>query len=315
MLPKTFPTLFRAMVVSVVLLALCLPPCRAGDIKVIAAVMSSDQPRYREAHRAFVNSMAARGYTTANTQISLYFLSSDSLICSTNLHKINASHPRLIVAYGAQAAQIAMKEGEGRPVVAIDAYDAETPAPGTCGVSSRVPMIALLKTLQDIGPYRRIGVLIKSRDIGSLHQAEDIRKYASQLGMSVVEGNATAASLDSVLATLLDKADVIFATESNLFFRQFDRITARARSRRIPVLAAMPRAAERGALASLEINPQEQGHLGAEIATRILEGAHAEHLSLLTPRQIDLVINLRAARQLGIHIPKSVAGSATRIVQ
>jgi putative ABC transport system substrate-binding protein len=134
--------------------------------------------------------------------------------------------------------------------------------------------------------------------------------------MSVIEGSVTSTnSLDSALTSLLDKTDVIIATESGVVYRQFDRIIARTRSRRIPVIATMPRAAERGALVSLEINPQEQGHLAAEIATRILEGARAEHLSLLNPRQIDLVINVRAAREMGISIPQSVIVGATRVVK
>ncbi len=316
MLPKAFPALLRVMTASAVLWALCLSPCHAGDIKVIAAVMSNDQPRYREAHRAFVNSLAARGYTKGNTEISLHLPGPDSHSWSGTMRKINACRPNLIVAYGAQAAQAAMKEAGGTPIVSVDTYAAESPPSGTCGVSSRVPMIMLLKTLRDIGSYRRIGVLLNAHEIGPQRQLEDIRKCAVPLGMSVIEGNATSAtSFDSALASLLDKSDVIIATESAIVYRQFDRIIARAKSRRIPVASTMPRAAERGALASLEINPREQGHLAAEIATRILEGARAEHLSLLTPRQIDLVINVRAARELGISIPKSVAGDATRIVR
>jgi len=316
MLPKSFPALLCVVSVSAFLFVHSLLPGHAGDTKAIAAVMGNDQPRYREAHQAFVNSLAARGYTSANTEIILYFPGPDSHSWSSTMHKINASHPSLIVSYGASASQAAMKEAEGTPVVSVDTYAAESPASGACGVSSRVPMITLLKALRDMGPYRRIGVLLNAREIGPQRQLEDIRKCAAHLGMSVIEGNTTSAtSVDTALAFLLDKADVIIATESAIVYRQFDRIIARAKSRRIPVVSTMPKAAERGALASLEINSQEQGHLAAEIATRILEGAQVEHLSLLTPRQIDLVINVRAARALGIKIPKSVVGEATRIIK
>jgi putative ABC transport system substrate-binding protein len=77
----------------------------------------------------------------------------------------------------------------------------------------------------------------------------------------------------------------------------------------------MPDAAEKGALVSLEISPQEQGHLAAEIVVRILEGATPEHLSLLTPRRIELIVNMRSARELGINLPFAVLGNATRVLK
>ncbi|HEY4743370.1 MAG TPA: ABC transporter substrate binding protein [Desulfuromonadaceae bacterium] len=305
------------LVMVLALLSLSLPATYAGDATVIAAVMSSDQPRYREAHRAFVKSLAARGYAAPAIEISLTCPNQDSPSLSSAIRKITSTHPDLIVAYGSSASQVVTKEAEGVPIVSVDTFAADPPPSGTSGVSSRVPMITLLKTLQDIGPYRRIGVILSARDIGSQRQLEDIRKCAVQLGLSVVEGNVTSvASVDNVLTTLLDRVDVIVAaTESPAVFKQFDRIIARAKSRKVPVVATMPKSAERGALVSLEIHPQEQGHLAAEIATRILEGARAEHLSLLTPRQIDLVLNVRVARELGISMPNSVVSAATRIVK
>jgi putative ABC transport system substrate-binding protein len=305
--------MFIAIVMAIIA-AIPLPCHAAGTI--IAAMMSSDQPRYREAHRAFVKSLTARGYTTSNTEIILQSPNPDPISWSNTIRKFNAYRPDLIVAYGAPAAQAAMKESEGIPVVAADTYAAEKPVRGACGVSSRVPMVTLLKTLKDIRPFHRIGVLYNAREIGSQRQLDDVKKYAAQLDM-VVEGVnvASAPAVDTALNSMIGKVDVIVATESGIVCRQFDRIIARSKARNTPVVSTMPDAAEKGALASLEINPQEQGHLAAEIATRILEGAKSEHLSMLTPRRVDLVINLRAAREMGITIPFPVLGSATRILK
>src|SRR6185369_3089998 len=118
--------------------------CHAAG-KVIAAMMSSDQPRYREAHRAFVKSLAARGYTASNTEIILQTPNPDPLSWSNTVRKFNAYRPDLIMAYGAPAALVAMKESDGIPVVSVDMYSSEKPARGTCGVSSRVPRVTLLK--------------------------------------------------------------------------------------------------------------------------------------------------------------------------
>jgi len=289
--------------------------CRAAG-KLIAAIMSSDQPRYREAHRSFVKSLADRGYPPATTEIILQTPSPDQLSWSNTVRKFNNHKPDLIVAYGAPAALAAMKESNGIPVVSADIYAAEQTPKGMCGVSSRVPMITLLKTLQEIHPYRRIGIIFTSRETGSQRQRDDIRKLALQFGVTVAEVNAaTTAALENGLTSLIERSDVIIATESSIVCRNFDRIITRTSAHHIPVAATMPDSAEKGALVSLEISPQEQGHLAAEIVVRLLEGASPDHLTLLTPRQVDLIVNMRIAREMSLNLPFPVLGTATRIIR
>ena len=284
--------------------------------KLIAAIMSSDQPRYREAHRSFVKSLTARGYPPTSTEIILQAPNPDQLSWSNTIRKFSAYKPDLILAYGAPAALTAIKESDGIPIVSADIYATEHPPKGMCGVSSRVPMVTLLKTLQEIRPYRKIGILYSSRETGSQRQADDIKKIALQLGATVIEGNfVTSSALDAGLKNFIEKVDVLIATESSVVSRNFDRIVNHAKKHNRLVAATMPDSAEKGAIVSLEISPQEQGHLAAEIAVRIMEGATPEHLTLLTPRRIELIVNMRIAREMGINLPFTVLDNATRVLK
>jgi len=119
----------------------------------------------------------------------------------------------------------------------------------------------------------------------------------------------------SGLTSLIVRSDVIIATESSIVCRNFERIITRTRAHNIPVAATMPDSAEKGALVSLEISPQEQGHLAADIAVRLLEGATPDHLTLLTPRRVDLIVNMRIAREMGFNLPFQVLGNATRVIR
>lgn len=297
------------------LLAGWLPDCRAAE-RLIAAVMSSDQPRYRSAHQAFLKSLASRGYPASAIETILQIPNPDQVSWSNTIRKFNAYNPAVILAYGAPAAVTAMKESNGIPVVSVDIYSGEQTAKGMCGVTSRVPLITLLKTLRDILPYRKVGILYTARESGSHYQRDEIRKLALQLGTSVSELNAaTNAALESGLSSLLERSDVIIATESSIVCRNFDRVIARTKAHSIPLASTMPGSSEKGALVSLEINPQEQGHLAAEIAVRILEGASPDNLPLLTPRQVELIINMRTARELGLSLPFTVLGNATRVIK
>jgi putative ABC transport system substrate-binding protein len=181
-------------------------------------------------------------------------------------------------------------------------------------------MITLLNTLKEsreyIRPYRRIGVIYNSREIGSLRQFEEVRRHAPRYDLVLAEANvASVAALESSLASLIEHSDVIIATESGVVARQFSKIVAHAREHGVPVVSTMPGAAGKGALVSLEISPEEQGHLAADMVSRILEGANPANLSLISPRRVELIVNLRAARELGLNIPFNVLGGATRVIK
>lgn len=282
----------------------------------IVAIMSSDQSRYHEAHRAFIKSIAAHGYKAPATEIILCTPNSDPLSWGTEVRKLNSSRPDLIVTYGAPASLVAVRESVGIPVVSVDVFTPDHPLKGMCGVSSRVSMVTLLKTLLGIRPYQSIGVLYSPRESGSRQQLEDVKKFAVQLGITLLEGRVpTAATLERELNRLLSKTEAVIVTEGGLFARQFEHIIARSKSKKIPIVSTMPDASEKGALLSLEIIPQEQGYLAAEMATRILEGAKSEFLPLIPPQRIDLVINMRQAHELGVKIPFAVLRSATRLIK
>jgi putative tryptophan/tyrosine transport system substrate-binding protein len=290
-------------------------PVQSSAVTIVA-IMSSDQPRYREAHLSFVTSIAAHGYIAPSTDITLQTPNADPLSWGSEVRKLNISRPDLIVTYGAPASLTAVREAAGIPVVSADVFTSEQPVKGFCGVSSRVSMVTLLKTLLEIHPCRRVGVLYASRESGSLQQLDDVKKFAAKLGITVLEGNvSTAASLDTELNRLFDKSDAVVVTEGGLICQQFERIIAKSKARKIPIASTMPNAAEKGAIVSLEISPREQGYLAAEMAVRILEGAKTEFLPLVPPHRIDLVINMRRAREIGIEIPLSAQRSATRLIK
>jgi putative ABC transport system substrate-binding protein len=303
-------------IIAVASVAFLLMFSVTASAATIAAILSSDQPRYREAHRAFVKSIAAHGYKTPTTEITLQTPHSDPISLAAEIRKVNNSHPDLIVTYGAPAALVAGHEAPGTPVISVDVFASEQAVKGLCGVSSRVSLANLLSTQQKIRPFQRLGILYTPRDSGSQQQFDDVKKVASRLGIAVLEASVTSsANLDGELNRLFEKSEAVLITEGGLLSQQFDRIIAKSRSRKIPVLSTMPDGAEKGALVSLEINPQEQGYLAAEMAVRVLEGARTEYLPLIRPQRIDLVINMRQAREIGIQVPAPVLRSASRLIK
>jgi putative ABC transport system substrate-binding protein len=293
--------------------------------RLVGVIFTADLPRYRDAHRSFVRTLAQRGYDSGELEIVEQFPNADPISLANTIRKFIGLNADLIVAYGAPAAMAGFKEGGGIPMVFADVYGpveigitTSMTRSGTnlTGVSSKVPLITLLKTIQEILPVQHVGIIYSSREAGSLIQVKELRRVAAPLGVSVEEYNViTAAGFDSGLAALVQKIDCLLVSESTVASRNLEKIIKKATDAKVPVLTMIPDSAGRGALLSLEVSSQEQGQLAAEQAARLLGGVKAGTVPIATPKKVELFINLKVARSLDLQVPFSVLSNATKIIK
>lgn len=299
-------------------------PSFAGRI-FVAAVLTSDIPRYQEAYRAFVRGLAAKGFGEGEVEFITQTPNPDPISWANSVRKFNALKPDLLVTFGASATISATQEAVRVPIVFADVYGpVETgisrsmskTGGNLCGVSSKVPMATLVKTMVAIRPVKTLGILYNRRERGSYVQMQEIKRLAAQQGFAVVEANVPVASgLDAALGHLLARCDCVFVSESSVVNRSLERIVHRSTAARVPVISLVPDSAEKGALLTLEVSPVEQGLLAAAHAAKILQGMRPGELPVLTPRKVDLVLNLHSAKALDIQIPFRVLSVATKVLK
>lgn len=306
-------------------LALAWPvPARPGS-KLVAAVLTSDISRYKEAYRAFVRAMAAKGYDQGSVEFILQSPNPDPISWANSVRKFNAIRPDVLVTFGAPATLAAMKEVNDIPVVFTDVYapveagvsrSMTRTGSNLCGVSSKVPLATLMKAMVEIRPVRSLGVLFNSRETGSFVQLKEMRRLAAQQGFAVVEANvATAERLDAALSHLLGRVDCLFVAESSVVGKHLEKIVRKSTEANVPVISLIPDAAEKGALVALEVSPQEQGQLAADYAAKILSGRRPGEMPIATPHKVELIVNLQAAKTLEFHIPFRVLSLATKVLK
>jgi ABC-type uncharacterized transport system substrate-binding protein len=299
-------------------------PARAAG-KLVAAVLTSDIDRYREAHRSFVKALAEKGYDQSNTQIVLQTPNPDPISWANAIRKFVAIEADIIITYGAPVTLVAKREVNGTPIVFVDVYGpmetgvtrlASVTGNNLCGVSSKVPMVTLVKTALEFKQIKRMGVIYNSREAGSVVQLHEMRRIGAQQGFAVIEANISSpAGLDAALSTMLSRVDCLYVSECTHGARGFEKILSKAQAAKVPVISQMPDAAEKGALVSLEVNPAEQGEVAAEYAARVLKGVKPGQLPIITPKKIDLIINMRAARALDLRVPFQGLSAATKILK
>lgn len=294
--------------------------------KLVGALLTCDLPRYREAHKSFVKALVLKGYDQSNVEVITQVPNPDPISWANSIRKFNAIGADVIVAYGASAAIAALHESNDIPVVFADVYgpvetgiakSMQGSGRNTAGMSSKIPLVTLIKTAMELKPMRSLGVVYSTREEGSLVQLKEVRRIAGQSGLTLTEVNLTAPSgVDAALAALFAaRVDCIYVTECTAGSRSFEKIVHRASEHKTPVVSQMPGAAHKGALISLEADPVEQGQLAAEYAARILSGKKASQLPVATPKRVDLIVNLKVARSLDLQVPFPVLSAATRILK
>jgi putative tryptophan/tyrosine transport system substrate-binding protein len=294
--------------------------------KLVAALLTCDLPRYREAHRAFMKALVLKGYDQSNVEVITQTPNPDPISWANSIRKFNAIGADIIITYGDSATLAAMRESNEIPIVFADVYapvetgiarSMNSTGRNLAGITSKVPLVTLLRSANAVKSIRSLGVIYSSREEGSLVQLREARRIAAQLGAGLTEANvASPAGLDAALITLFSaRVDCIYVTESTAASRGFEKIVHRASEMRVPVVSQMPGAAHKGALISLEADPVEQGQVAADYAARILAGKRASQLPVATPKRVDLIVNLKMAKSLDLHVPFPVLSAATRVVK
>jgi putative ABC transport system substrate-binding protein len=111
------------------------------------------------------------------------------------------------------------------------------------------------------------------------------------------------------------RAQAILVQDSSLLAQHAERVTALALRHRLPTLSQIPRFAERGGLLQYGADVLEMFRRSATHVDKILRGAKAGDLPVEQPTKIDLIVNIKTAKALGVTIPPAILVRADRVIE
>jgi putative ABC transport system substrate-binding protein len=143
------------------------------------------------------------------------------------------------------------------------------------------------------------------------------REEAKRLGIKFIERHVT--SVDELQRSLqglkAGEADVFFYTLDAMVVSQAQLIIDTAKAKKLPTMFHEQSMVAKGALASYGQSYYEVGRLSAKYVQKVLSGSHPKDLKIETVENIELAINLRTAKQLGVTIPPNVLARAQRVIR
>jgi putative ABC transport system substrate-binding protein len=87
-----------------------------------------------------------------------------------------------------------------------------------------------------------------------------------------------------------------------MLYSEYGRIAGLAASKRLPAMGAAREFADAGGLISYGVNLPDLSRQTAKFADKILKGAKPSALPVEQPTKFELVLNLKAAKELGLRV-------------
>jgi putative ABC transport system substrate-binding protein len=278
---------------------------------------------------AFRDGLAASGYIEPNT------LKFDALFAEFDLDRVPAMVEELerrrvdiIVTHASATESVvrsrrtipAVYEFSADPVSLGIATDLAHPRFNATGITLMVAELnsKRIELLHEIVPdLRRIAVIANPLHPGVEFERRDSEAKALQLGIKIsFYPTPNRAELDraiNAIAADLPQAMLIFSEGFVVENREY--ILNFAMSRNIPVVSGWAVMAESGALCTYGPRLVESYRRVAYLVDRILKGKTPAELPIEQPTVLELVVNLKSAKILGLTIPPAVLVRADRVIE
>ena len=121
---------------------------------------------------------------------------------------------------------------------------------------------------------------------------------------------------DSVFETVTrDRAQALLTSPGAIFNTHQARIIEFAAKNRLPAMYTAPETVEAGGLMSYAPNQTDQFRRAAIYVDKILKGTKPADLPVEQPTSFQFVINLKAAKQIGVTIPPNVLMRADKVIK
>ncbi len=243
--------------------------------------------------------------------------------------ELAARKPAAIVASPTRSVTAAAKAAPKIPIVMVTGGDpvaagvvASLARPGgmitgVTGISADLTEKFLELLLVAAPKLKRVGVLNDPRNPNRVKIMDAVRRSAVQYAVEVRFAEATTPEEIERAVLLLKKDGVqaLVVTGSVMFYVERRRIVKAALAQGWPVVAGRSEYVDEGALLSSGADRLVLYRRTAYYVDRILKGTKPGDLPIEQPMKIDLVVNAKTAKLLGLTLPPEIMVRAEKVIQ
>jgi putative ABC transport system substrate-binding protein len=235
-----------------------------------------------------------------------------------------------VIVTGGPAATRSAKEATATiPIVMGFDYDpvgsgvvASLARPGgnITGLSSLAPEISgkQLELLKEVLPrLSRVAILGNSTEpgIGQLRKEAELVGAALKVQLQYLDVLAPKDIGTAFEAAIKGRAEAVLALSSFVIISQRTQIAELATKNRLPAIYPWPEFVDDGGLMTYGANSNDLFRRAATYVDKILKGSKPADLPVEQPKKFEFIINLKAAKQIGLTIPPNVLARADKVLK
>ena len=194
------------------------------------------------------------------------------------------------------------------------------PGGNLTGVNFLLNVIAAkqFEVLQEAVPKPgTVGFLVNPSGPEAESAVSEVRAAAQALGHELLVANASSErEIDAAFAMLAQRRIGALLVGNDVFFySRREQIVALAARHAIPTIYQVREYTQAGGLMSYGTNVDDAQRLAGVYVGRILQGAKPADLPVQQAVKVELVLNLKTAKTLGITFPLSLLGRADEVIE
>ncbi len=194
------------------------------------------------------------------------------------------------------------------------------PGGNTTGLSTYAPEISQkrLGLLKEIIPrLSRVAVLGNSSEPGDAQMLREARKAATQLKVMLQYLDILSPrDIETAFQNAhKERAEAVLKLTNPIATQHRAQVIKHAEEYRLPAIYDRAEFVEDGGLMSYGVSSTDLFRRAATYVDKILKGFKPAELPVEQPTKFELVINLKAAKQIGMTIPQSVLFRAAKVIK
>src|SRR5215470_14233423 len=173
-----------------------------------------------------------------------------------------------------------------------------------------------LELLKQIAPAMTRAAVIRDPSITSgTAQFAAIQAVAPSLGVELTPIDARDAGIEQTIAHFTRSSSGLIVTASPSAFRRRELIIGLAAKYQLPAVYSIRLYVANGGLISYGPDEIDQYRRAAGYVDRILKGEKPTNLPVQHPTKLELVINLKTAKALGLELPATLLARADEVIE
>jgi putative ABC transport system substrate-binding protein len=304
-----------------------------GQLRRVALLIgeaNEDDPEYEKRILAFKEQLRSLGWTEGqNLKLSVYRIKPNAADLRKGVAEILAQDPDVIVSGGGTTTPPVLQATNQVPIVFTTAVDPvgsgmveslSHPGGNATGFmqfdySTAGKWLELLK--QILPGAVRVGVVRDATVPSGIGQFAVIESVAGSFGVDIVPINTRdARDIESGIAKLASNPNAgLIATFGAAVNGHRDLILALAARYRLPAVYANRTFVYRGGLISYGADNIVSTRHAAGYVDRILKGEKPADLPVQAPNKYEVILNLTAAKAIGLELPATVIARADEVIE